>query len=66
MYNFSLDIFVVSSHPASLFSTLNVEIIPGDSLSSNLKHKQEQFDNKFQSCFDMSNEVSIMKDPLLP
>ncbi|XP_047967733.1 mannosyl-oligosaccharide glucosidase GCS1-like isoform X1 [Salvia hispanica] len=30
----------------------------GDSLSSNLKHKQEQFDNKFQSCFDMSNEIN--------
>ncbi|KAG6426732.1 hypothetical protein SASPL_110961 [Salvia splendens] len=34
-----------------------IRILTGDSLSSHLEQKQEQFDDKFQRCFDMPDET---------
>ncbi|KAL1550439.1 ADP-ribosylation factor GTPase-activating protein gcs1 [Salvia divinorum] len=35
-----------------------IRILTGDSLSSHFEQKQEQFDDKFQRCFDMADEIN--------
>ncbi|KAL1565274.1 ADP-ribosylation factor GTPase-activating protein gcs1 [Salvia divinorum] len=59
MIPFKADVaFVTKSSGSTSRLKERIRSLTGDSLSSHLEQKQEQFDNKFQRCFDMSDEIN--------
>lgn len=61
MIPFKADIAFVSKLSGSTSrSEERIRSLTGDSLTGHFEQKQKQFDDKFQRCFDMSDEVSIM------
>ncbi|XP_042048739.1 mannosyl-oligosaccharide glucosidase GCS1-like isoform X2 [Salvia splendens] len=59
MVPFKADIAFVTKLSGSISKLKErIRILTGDSLSSHLEQKQEQFDDKFQRCFDMPDEIN--------
>ncbi|KAL8514460.1 hypothetical protein ACS0TY_013538 [Phlomoides rotata] len=58
MISFKTDIAFVSKSRGSTSRTEErIRSLTGDSLTGRLEQKQRQFDDKFQRCFDMSDEL---------